>query len=77
MSHFIHSLLIRPLFTSLILPYSTSLQVSVELEDICQIPAKDTSELAIAILEVARGKEDLLRPSINRQVTPPPTKRFG
>lgn len=59
------------------LPHLASLQVSQELEDLCQIPAKDTSELAIAILEVARGREELLRPSINRQVTPPPTKRFG
>ncbi|GMT01082.1 hypothetical protein PENTCL1PPCAC_23256, partial [Pristionchus entomophagus] len=54
--------------------------VSVELEQLFETPAKDTSELAIAILEVARGtegrNEDMKR-NMNRQVTPPPTKRFA
>ncbi|GMR32321.1 hypothetical protein PMAYCL1PPCAC_02516 [Pristionchus mayeri] len=53
--------------------------VSVELEEICEIPAKDTSELAIAILEVSRGTGggDAVNGETNKEVTPPPTKKFA
>ncbi|GMT15168.1 hypothetical protein PFISCL1PPCAC_6465, partial [Pristionchus fissidentatus] len=54
--------------------YEIGDKVNEELEDLCETPAKDTSELAIAILELARGDsvEEEQRP-----VTPPPVKRFG
>lgn len=60
--------------------FDTGDPVSSELQQICEIPAKDTSELAIAILEVARRKEGsnkALNAEIAKQFTPPPAKRFA
>ncbi|GMT04267.1 hypothetical protein PENTCL1PPCAC_26441, partial [Pristionchus entomophagus] len=46
--------------------------VAKELEQLFQTPSKDTSELAIAILEVARraeGRKENMKRNVNRQVT--------
>ncbi|GMT33482.1 hypothetical protein PFISCL1PPCAC_24779, partial [Pristionchus fissidentatus] len=55
-------------------------KVSVELEEACETPAKDTSELAIALLEVARGRTGSGGEGDERDhrpFTPPPNKRFA